>query len=184
MINSLIDEIKNDNTLWRKFQKVFAEKEVPSKTILLNEGDIASNVFFIKKGCIRLWFNKDGRDITFQFFMENQTIASMDSFLNNEPSIFSIESIEPSIIQIIKKKDFEEFLYNSPKLKDLLYQHVLKRFSNYSQLFLSHIKNTPQERYEELLDNHPEIIRRIPQHYIASYLGITSVSLSRIRNRK
>jgi CRP-like cAMP-binding protein len=61
---------------------------------------------------------------------------------------------------------------------------MFQRFKNYSQLFLSQIKDTPRERYEELIINHPEIIKRVPQHYIASYLGITPISLSRIRNRK
>jgi hypothetical protein len=61
---------------------------------------------------------------------------------------------------------------------------MYQRFRNYSNLFLSRIKDTPRERYEDLILNHPEIIKRVPQHYIASYLGITPTSLSRIRNRK
>lgn len=60
---------------------------------------------------------------------------------------------------------------------------VIDRFHSYQQLFLSRIRNTPQQRYEELLRTSPEIIRRVPQHYIASWLGITPVSLSRIRAR-
>jgi len=67
---------------------------------------------------------------------------------------------------------------------DIFQKLVFQRFSIYSHLFLSRIKDTPQERYEDLLQNNPEIIKRVPQHYIASYLGITSVSLSRIRKRK
>lgn len=67
----------------------------------------------------------------------------------------------------------------------LLYEEkIIERFSFYQHLFLSRIKNTPQQRYEELLKEYPNIIQRVPQHYIASYLGITPVSLSRIRNRR
>ena len=71
-----------------------------------------------------------------------------------------------------------------PELKDKFQSFIFQRFSNYARLFLSRIKDTPQERYEDLVKNQPNIIKRIPQHYIASYLGITPVSLSRIRNRK
>lgn len=60
---------------------------------------------------------------------------------------------------------------------------AMERLSSYQKLFLSRIKDTPQERYEALLTDHPEIVSQIPQHYIASYLGITPVSLSRIRGR-
>jgi predicted choloylglycine hydrolase len=71
-----------------------------------------------------------------------------------------------------------------PQLKEGFQEILFQRFRNYAQLFLSRIKDSPQERYRDLLTNHPEIIKRIPQHYIASYLGITPISLSRIRNRK
>ena len=44
---------------------------IPAKTTLLSEGEVSQNIYFIKKGIIRMWFNKDGKDITLQFFMEH-----------------------------------------------------------------------------------------------------------------
>lgn len=184
MIDKLINVIKEDKKNWYKFQDAFIEREIAPKTVLLREGEIANNFYFIKKGCLRQLFNKDGKDITFQFFFEGQQVASIDSFLNNQASLFSIESIETSLILTIKKDDFEEIFQRVPLIKDRFQDLIFQRFRNYSQLFLSRIKDTPQERYDDLIRNYPEIIKRIPQHYIATYLGITSVSLSRIRNRK
>lgn len=184
MVNQLIDEIKKDKEIWEKFKNHFIEKTVPTKTILLLEGEISNQMHFIKKGCLRMWFNKDGKDITFQFFFEGQAVASIDSFLSNQPSMFTLESIEPSTIISISKDNFEQLQQSIPKFI-LGFQEILyKRLRNYSQLFLSRIKDTPRERYEDLIKNHPEIIKRVPQHYIASYLGITPISLSRIRNKK
>jgi CRP-like cAMP-binding protein len=184
MLDQLIDKIKSNKANWEKFRDLLREREIPSKAILLNEGEIANQVHFIKKGCIREWFNKDGKDITFQFFFEGQAIASLDSFINNQPSKFTIESIEPSTLFSLSKENFEQFYRVFPEFKDGFQEFIFQRFTNYSQLFLSRIKDSPQERYEDLIKNHPEIIKRIPQHYIASYLGITPISLSRIRNRK
>ncbi len=184
MINELINTIKEDEQNWLKFSSYFKEKEIASKTVLLYEGEISNNIFFIKKGCIREWFNKDGKDITFQFFFEGQPVASIDSFLNRKPSLFTIESIEPTTFLCIEKEGFEELLSLYPELENRFNKFIFQRFSNYSQLFLSRIKDSPQERYEDLVKNYPEIIKRVPQHYIASYLGITPISLSRIRNRK
>ena len=133
---------------------------IPSKTVLLEEGKIADKIYLVRKGCLRLFFYNEGKDITFQFFFEGDFVASFDSLYRGTPSLFSLESIEPS----------EE--------------KTIERFSFYQHLFLSRIKNTPQQRYEELLKEYPNIIQRVPQHYIASYLGITPVSLSRIRNRR
>lgn len=135
-------------------------------------------------GCLREWFNKDGKDITFPFFFEGQPVASIDSLMNQKPSLFTIESIEPTTILSIGKTDFEKLLIAYLEFKSGFHDFIFQRFRVYGELFLSRIKDTPQERYEELLTNNPEIIKRIPQHYIASFLGITPVSLSRIRNRK
>jgi len=184
MIDKLFDKLKKDEGNWDRFGGIFVERKVESKTVLLNAGEIANYVHFIKKGCIREWFNKDGKDVTFQFFFEGQAVSSIDSFMNAKPSLFSIETIEPSIIISIKKNDFEELFSVYPELKDIFNSFIFQRFSNYAQLFLSRITDSPRERYYDLLKNQPEIIKRIPQHYIASFLGITPVSLSRIRNKK
>lgn len=168
---------------WEKYQHLFKEIEIPAKTILLSEGEISKYAYFIKKGCLRLWFNSRGKDVTFQFFFENEGVSSIESFRTGEPSLFYIESIEPSTILKISKKNFELIFMENPEYRAFINETIFKRLNHYSRLFMSYIKNTPEERYKELLRDHPEIVRRVPQHYIASYLGITSVSLSRIRNR-
>lgn len=183
MFDNFIEKLKQDKDKWKKIQGFYTDSEIPSKTILLDEGEVSYHIHFIKKGCLRQWFNKDGKDITFQFFFENQPVSSLDSFLYGQPSIFGIESLEKTSLSSIHKKDFNELIKLYPEIKDAILERVVQRFRNYMFLFLSRIKDSPQERYEELLKNSPEIIQRIPQHYIASYLGITSVSLSRIRNR-
>jgi len=184
MFAKLLKTIKEDQWIQDRFQDILVEKKIPSKTVLLHEGDIANEIYIVKEGCLREWFNKDGKDITFQFFFEGQPVASIDSFINQKPSLFTIESIEPSTLISIEKKEFNKLLVTSPDFKDRFQEFIFQRFSDYGQLFLSRIKDSPVERYEDLIKTHPEIVRRIPQHYIASYLGITSVSLSRIRNRR
>ena len=157
---------------------------VPSKTLLLEEGKVANKLFFIRKGCLRLFFCHEGKDITFQFFFEGDVVASFDSLYKRKPSLFSLESIEPAEVLAVKRAEFYHLVGQSPSLRQKYEEKLIDRFHAYQQLFLSRIKNTPQQRYEELLKEYPDIIRRVPQHYIASYLGITPVSLSRIRNRR
>lgn len=168
---------------WNKYKCYFKEVKVPAKTILLSEGEISRKMFFIKEGCLRMLFNQNGKDITFQFFFENQVVSSVESFVINRPSQFSIEAIEPSVLQMIYKNDFEKLVNEIPEFREQMHKILIARISHYANLFLSFIRDSPQQRYKDLLKNQPHIIQRIPQHYIASYLGITSVSLSRIRNR-
>ncbi len=184
MIDQFIERLKHDKANWPKFKDFFQEKEIAAKTTLLCEGEIAQNIYFIKKGCLRLWFNNDGKDITFQFFFEHKAVSSIESFMNKQPSMFTLESIEPTSLIVLKKEDFDTLNNHYPQMKEEFYKIILQRMENYARLFLSRIKDNPQKRYQDLLKNQPEIIKRIPQHYIASYLGITPISLSRIRNKK
>lgn len=169
---------------WENYSHLFKRQEIPAKTTLLQEGQISKMAYLIEKGCLRSWFNSNGKDITFQFFFEGERVASVESFMTNQPSLYNLESIEPCIIHSISKKDFEFILEDSPNIKKEVEELVFKRLLFYQQLFLSRIKDNPQKRYQELLKHRHEILARVPQHYIASYLGITSVSLSRIRNRR
>ena len=50
----------SENKLWAKLKSIAVEKSIPSRTILLYEGEVARFVYFVKQGCLRQWVNKDG----------------------------------------------------------------------------------------------------------------------------
>lgn len=157
--------------------------KVKAKEILLEEGSVAQNIFIVKSGCLRAWHNANGKDITLHFFVPGQPVASFNSLSTHTPSDYTIEAVVPSEIKIIKSDDFYIWLETHPEHHFECMRFALNRLTTYQVLFLSRIKDTPQQRYETLLREHPDIVAQIPQHYIASYLGITAVSLSRIRAR-
>lgn len=128
---------------------------IPSKTILLEEGKVAEKLYLIRKGCLRLFFYNEGKDITFQFFFEGNFVASFDSLYKRAPSPFYLESIEPTELTAIKREDFYNLINNNLSLRQLYEEKLIDRFHAYQQLFLSRIKNTPQQRYEELLKEYP-----------------------------
>lgn len=175
---------KNKFNGWDDYKHLFKRQEIPAKATLLEQGQISKTAYYIEKGCLRSWFNNNGKDVTFQFFFEGEGVSSVESFRTGQPSLFALESIEPCIIYSISEKDFQSILDSSPAFSKEIEEQTFKRLIFYQQLFLSRIKNSPQERYEELIKQRPDIVQRVPQHYIASYLGITPVSLSRIRNRR
>ena len=68
LFNILINAIEQDDSNKDEFKALFQEMDITAKTTLLKEEEISSYMYFIKKGCLRLWFNNDGKDVTFQFF--------------------------------------------------------------------------------------------------------------------
>lgn len=160
------------------------ESHLDAKTTLLKEGDVATKLFFVSQGCLRVYFNDDGREITTQFFLEDQTATSLESFLTQTPSQFAIDCIEPCHVAILTKEQFDQAMQTDRAFQDWFYQTALQKLISHTNRLLSFIKDTPQQRYRHVAQHHPDWLKRIPQHYMASYLGITPVSLSRIKNRR
>lgn len=186
MFNQFRNKFPLDDSKWIEYTDCFKRLEVPSKTILLKEGEISKKLFIIEKGCIRVWFNNNGKDLTTQFFFENQSVASIESFMKKSPSPASIETIESSILWWISKNDLDKILCEIkeiPQLRDRFIDMIFERTFDYMKYFVSFIKDSPTQRYLSLIEERPQILQRIPQHYIASYLGITTVHLSRIKSK-
>ncbi len=174
------------NGQWAEYTGYFKQIIVPAKTVLLSEGEIPKKMFLIEKGCIRVWFNSNGKDITSQFFFENSSVASIESFRKETPSEVVIETIEPSVLWWIHKNDLDRIIAeisDVPELRDKMINTVFERTFDYMKYAFSFIRDTPAQRYLNLLNERPHIVQRVPQHYIASYLGISTVHLSRIKNQ-
>ncbi len=174
------------NPFWDKYLEYQQRLELPAKTILLEEGKVSGQYIFIEKGCVRLFFNNDGSDKTVQFFFENEGLTSFESFVNNAPSAFTIETIEPSVVYLLPKQyviQLMDELSHEPDFLKMMMQLSSLRQTHYINEFVSFIRDTPEERYQKLLTDRPHIVQRVPQHYIASYLGVSTVHLSRIKSK-
>jgi CRP-like cAMP-binding protein len=186
MLEHIKHKLLLNESFWNSYRQYFKEMQVPARTTLLREGEIARKVFLVEKGCVRAWFNNNGKDVTFQFFFENDRVSSTESFEKNIPSIVNIETIEPCTLWVISKKNMDSIRkagFDIPEIREKWIEVLVDRNIHYMKHCLSFIKDTPQQRYLNLLQTQPHIIQRIPQHYIASYLGITTVHLSRIKSK-
>ncbi|QEM09405.1 Crp/Fnr family transcriptional regulator [Mucilaginibacter rubeus] len=180
------DRFPKLNAYWDKYLPFQKRVEAPAKTVLLEEGKISQHYIFIEKGCVRTFFNNNGDDKTVQFFFENEGLSSFDSFINNVPSTFTIETIEPSVIYLLPKQHvlrLMDELSHEPDFAQMILQMTARRQMHYINEFVSIIRDTPEQRYQLLLSERPHIVQRVPQHYIASYLGVSKVHLSRIKSK-
>lgn len=163
--------------------KHFETKSIKKKTNILEAGTTAKEVYFILNGCIRLFYMKDGEDISAYFFTEKMFAGAYDSFISQKPSRHSIETLENCEVLAISYKALQELFIEFPKMNEFVRKVLEERFVSLHELFTSQILDSPEERYLNLQKERPDLLQRIPQHQIATFLGITPVSLSRIRNR-
>ncbi len=163
--------------------KHFETKTFKKKTNILKAGKTAKEVYFILSGCIRLFYEKDGEDISAYFFTEKRFAGAYDSFISQKPSRLSIETLEDCEVLSISHEALQKLFNELPKMNEFVRKVLEERFVTLHDLFTSQILDSPEERYLKLQKERPELFNRIPQHQIATFLGITPVSLSRIRNR-
>ncbi|MGI4834849.1 MAG: Crp/Fnr family transcriptional regulator [Janthinobacterium lividum] len=172
---------------WQRYAPYFTRLEVPARTLLLREGEVAKRAFLIEKGCLRVWLNRQGKDLTFQFFFEQQVVSSLESFHQHTPSLCAIETIEPCVVWAIAREDAYQLLREwgeRAELREQLAGLMFERTRHYLEHCVAFIRDTPKQRYQQLLATQPQVVQRVPQHYIASYLGISTVHLSRIKSSR
>lgn len=150
---------------------------------LFREGNVCQFVGFIVKGCFRVFFLKEGKEITFDFFAENRFIVDYESYFRQQPTRFYFQAVEDSTLSILNNTCVE-MLFEQPlegqRLQRIVVESVFFRFRD---RLLSLYADKPEERYLNLLQTEPELIQRVPQYYLASYLGIEPESLSRLKRR-
>lgn len=179
-INQLLPDHGID---FSKLDSQLRKRTIEKGDYLFSAGEICQFIGFIIKGCFRIFILKDGKEITFDFFVENRPIADYESYFRKQPTQFYVQAIETSEILILKDVCLE-LLFEEPQNGQRLQRIVVENlFFRFRDKLLSLYLDEPEERYRNLLQTAPELLRRIPQYYLASYLGIEPESLSRLKRR-
>ncbi len=147
-------------------------------------GHTCKTIYFINKGVARIYYFKDGIDITESFSFENNIIARVESLFTGKPSRKAIQVLEDAeIVAINATRLFK--LYDSFPEIERLFRKIFEAAYVDTVNRIEGIQFHPaEERYKALLSEAPNVLMRVPLKYVASYLGITQVSLSRIRGMK
>lgn len=152
-------------------------------TILLREGQISKDVYFVLKGCVRQYLISDGDEKNTDFFTEEEWVLTTVNYTDNIPARYYLSCLEDCILVVGNSENDKKLYQNFPELEALARSIMEKEIIKYKETLVSYITDSPEQRYVKLLRNRPELIQRVPQHHLASYLGIKPESLSRIRKR-
>ena len=152
-------------------------------TILLKEGQVSTEAYFVLEGCVRQFFLVDGEERTNNFFTEEQWVISLTSMSQQIPSTHFMECCLDSTL-VVGNREKEEDLYSKfPRLESVSRKVMGKVLADQQKLMESYTTDTPEQRYLKLLKSRPDLFQRLPQYQIASYIGVKPESLSRIRKR-
>ena len=144
-------------------------------------GHTCKTIYFIKKGVARIYYFKDGIDVTERFFFENSIIARVESLFTGKPSRKAIQILEDAEIIAINSTQLFKLYDTFPEIERLFRKIFESAYVETVNRIEGMQFHSAEERYNALLTQAPNVLMRVPLKHVASYLGITQVSLSRIR---
>lgn len=152
-------------------------------TVLLKEGQISVDTYFILEGCIREFIYVDGEEKTTNFFTEEQWVISLNNFGPQNPNVHHLICVEDTTVSVGNEKEAQEMFKQFPRFETISRAVMEEYFAEQRNLMTSYLTDSPEQRYLKLLKTRPDLFQRIPQYQLASYIGVKPESLSRIRKR-
>lgn len=173
-IEILVDKISSAN-LWEK--EIVLERNEYLKV----KGSIDTNIYLVVSGSLRIFVIDEYEEHTIRFGYQNNLIASLDSFLNGKPSEFYIQALKKTVVKVISKESYTNFIEATSENK-MLWLAILKSFVlQQMERERDILTSSPVARYQRVLQRSPQLFQEIPHKYIASYLRMTPETLSRIK---
>ncbi len=186
MTNNLIDFLSSYGNLSQDSLSTILENNIIRKfrknKILLSEGQISKECYFVLKGCLRSYYILNDEEKTTEFFVEKDPVTPV-SYTVGRPSKYYISCLENTIVAVGDKLRTNSLLKKHPEINSLFININEEQLASNRENLDSYINLSPEDRYKKLVDERPDLIQRVPQYHLASYLGIKPQSLSRIKSR-
>lgn len=184
----LLQFFRKFNPLSKEAENAIAEisKVVPiNKNMCLQPiGHTCKTIYFINKGSARIYYYKDGLDITESFSFENNIIVRVESLFTGKPSRKAIQVLEETEVIAINASELFRLYDAYPEIERLFRKIFEAAYVETVNRIEGMQFHSAEERYNALLNEAPNVLMRVPLKHVASYLGITQVSLSRIRGQR
>ena len=162
-------------------ESILVPMKFQKNEMILAEGQICTNIYWVAKGLIRQFYYKNGKELTEYMAAENHICMCIESLFKEEPTRLQMMAIEPTILFALPKDALEQASIKSVNIQ-MLYRKILEESLILSQVHADMLRfETAQDRYVKLVKSQPQLVLRAPLVYIASYLQMTPETLSRVR---
>ena len=149
--------------------------------MILKEGEVCENIYYIDRGVIRQFYFKNGKEVTEHLGSDRSICMCIESLFLEIPTHLQVETIEPSVIYALPKHRLEQVALHNVNIQ-ILYRKILEESLILSQVHADLVRfETAGDRYKKMCKLMPQVVLRAPLVYIASYLQMTPETLSRVR---
>ena len=144
------------------------------KEPIVQEGQRNDYIYFVEKGSVRGFIEREGKEFTLLFAFEGD--------MSQTPTAkFTLETLESSTLVKISHSHLEYLFLHSLELANWGRKLMEKTMQEYEHYFIEYCWADKGHQYQMLIREFPQLLQRVSLKEIASYLNITPQSLSRIR---
>ena len=153
------------------------------KETLIGYGETNKDIYIVKDGILQLLYFDGEKEATFGFAFPGTVLLSPHAFYMNEPAVMQIESCNiPSTVLHITKSKFDSFAEKSHECALWMFNLAIGQIYT-SELKVTYVSGTAEDRYKRLLKIRPDIVTAISANRLASYLGITPSYMCKLRRK-
>ncbi|MDC1161882.1 Crp/Fnr family transcriptional regulator [Tenacibaculum sp.] len=165
------------------FQSYLKPKKIKKQEFLLKQGQFCKSRYYIKKGCIRLFYiDNKGNEQIIHFGIDNWWITDYESLINKTSSKLYIQAIENTELFELSQESFDELCNQLPQTEQLFRKIMEKRYIAIQKRIEFMYSLNGAELFKTFISENPEFTQRVPQYMIASYLGMSPEFISKIKN--
>jgi signal-transduction protein with cAMP-binding, CBS, and nucleotidyltransferase domain len=166
-----------------KISNQFKIKTFNKNRLLLQQGNVCKEFYFIINGGIRTYFmDKKGQEKTRYIMLDHHIGTALTSFITQSPSSECIETLEKTDLLSISHANFYRLNEEMENWK-IFYQRILEMAYTFQNKRIEHLVTlTAKQRLELVMQDHPVFIQKLSNKILASYLDIREETLSRLKS--
>ncbi|HHU35107.1 MAG TPA: Crp/Fnr family transcriptional regulator [Bacteroidetes bacterium] len=167
----------------KEFASTVERRKIKKGNLLLEEGQVSRNIFYVSSGLLRLFYYKHKKEVTEFFVWEDRfSLSCIESLFLEKASHISIEALVDSDVYMLPYHKIVELSVDRPLFSEFI-RKILEMGLIISQQREDSLRyESTNERYARFMREYPEVMKLAPMNYIASYLQMTPESLSRARS--
>jgi CRP/FNR family transcriptional regulator, cyclic AMP receptor protein len=162
-------------------------RQYPRNAVIINEGDLSDSLYIIRSGSVKVFLgNDEGKEVILNVQKTGEYFGEL-ALIDSGPRSASVMTQEKTVLSLISKPDFEEFLQQHPAATVKIMRGLVKRLRALSESVRSLALMDVYGRVARLLlklsqpEGEVRVIRDVlTQQDIADRVGASREMVSRI----
>jgi CRP-like cAMP-binding protein len=158
-------------------------KKIKKKTLIVRQGTLCANLFFINTGMIRTYVQYHEKEVTTWVALAGTIETSAQSFLKQIPSEVSLQAVTDCELLVMSRDHYYQLLKVNPAFNEFAFRLMEDFYLRIEDKFYSYLFLSAEERFIKMQRQFPDHFKHVPLKYLASILRIKPETLSRLRKK-